>query len=183
MPKFSQTFTSKHGVDYIVSSCDDYIFDPKDFYNLIKIFLDPPVYEYITKGVLKKYYPKTPFVELLASDFLRDNAKLWKEKKEYRFFIRRKNDGLLVGIIGFNLPKKDYPERWIYKLSTEPSFMFTCIPFCLNFIAKLGHRRTFGLVNVANEQMNKLSISLGYQKIKKVRQQGNLHTRYEINWT
>lgn len=183
MPKYRQAFTSKHGVDYTVSSCDDYVFNPKDFYDLIKIFLDPPVYEFITKGVLKKYYPKTPFAELLASDFLRDNAKLWKEKKEYRFFVRRKSDQVLVGIVGFNLPKKDYPERWIYKISSEPSFMITCLPICLGFMAKLGHLRTFGLVNVNNTKMNQLSLGLGYKKIKKVRQQGNLHTRYEINWT
>lgn len=180
MPKFTSKFTSKHNIEYEISSADDYIFSPSDFYCLKDIFSDPAVYEYITKDTLTEYYPKSPFVELLAMDFLRFTALHWEKQEQFDFFIRRTDNKKLVGYIKLETRKNDVPERSMAKISTEPGFMKQALEIVLSFAKEMGYPKTFGLVNVKNERMQQFARSMNMQNLGVIKEGGQDYNRFEI---
>ena len=138
------------------------------------------MYKFISKGVLKKYYPNTPFVEITAMDFVRFNKEHWGKGEQYRFFVRRKSDNILVGYINFEPRKDDVPERSLAKLADEPSFMKDALKIALQMFKKMGHPKTFGNVEHDNPKMNHLATSMGMNMVKTVTEDGKELLRYEI---
>lgn len=173
-----QSFTSKLGQNYVITSCEDYLYQDSDYQDLLEILNDPPVFTYITADTLKKYYPNGG-VEDMASDFLQKSANKWEKGQEHRFLIHD-TDNKLVGVIGYDIREGNIPELWFFKNSTTPSFMSAAIPPVISFQKSFGFSKTFAIVEATNLASQKILEKFNFAKVEELTENNKLLFKYEL---
>lgn len=173
-----QSFTSKLGQNYTLTSCDDYVYQESDYQDLLEILNDPPVFTYITGDTLKKYYPNGSIADM-ARDFLAKSADKWQQGSEHRFLIHDLSNKL-VGVIGYDIRERNIPELWFFKNSTAPSFMSAAIPLVISSQKSFGFAKIFAMVEPQNIGSIKILQRNNFNKVGKVVENSKVLYRFEL---
>ncbi len=161
--KYNAQFKNKEGVEFSVSSMDDYVDTPIDIADFTKVLNDASVRTYITDEAMAKYGHST--TESLSTDILLHSALRWQQESELRFLMRDSR-GTAVGIAGITLKGKTEGELWYYKVSTTQPFMFEALSLVLNFVKTEGVKKLVAHFELDNLRSLHILEKLGFETSK-----------------